>query len=163
MKSDTDVVTMADKKQAAVKLGLSQWQRQQVCHSGRDSGKSRWVCHSGRDSGSVTVAETVGLSQWQRQWESSETGGYLSRNMRKPTMWILTRSDTNQAVQLLEMASGWKFWIQEEVGLYYPSSENKGADQLRGFREADLAALFSHMPNVGYLGTRLICSFINLK
>ena len=28
MKSDTDVVTMADIKQAAVKLGLSQWQRQ---------------------------------------------------------------------------------------------------------------------------------------
>ena len=29
--------------------------------------------------------------------------------MRKPTMWILTRSDTNQAVQLLEMARGLKF------------------------------------------------------
>ena len=28
MKSDTEVVTMADIKQAAVKLGLSQWQRQ---------------------------------------------------------------------------------------------------------------------------------------
>ena len=28
MKSDTDVVTMADIKQAAVKMGLSQWQRQ---------------------------------------------------------------------------------------------------------------------------------------
>ena len=25
----------------------------------------------------------------------------ISRNMRKPTMWILTRSDTNQAVQPL--------------------------------------------------------------
>ena len=28
MKSDTDVVTMADIKQAAIKMGLSQWQRQ---------------------------------------------------------------------------------------------------------------------------------------
>ena len=28
MKSDTDVVTMAHIKQAAVKMGLSQWQRQ---------------------------------------------------------------------------------------------------------------------------------------
>ena len=28
MKSDTEVVTMADIKQAAVKMGLSQWQRQ---------------------------------------------------------------------------------------------------------------------------------------
>ena len=35
----------------------------------------------------------------------------MSRNMRKPTMWILTRSDTNQAVQLLEMARGLKLWI----------------------------------------------------
>ena len=33
----------------------------------------------------------------------------MSRNMRKPTMWILTRSDTNQAVQPLEMARGLKF------------------------------------------------------
>ena len=32
---------------------------------------------------------------------------YMSRNMRKPTMW--TRSDTNQAVQLLDMARGLKF------------------------------------------------------
>ena len=45
-------------------------------------------------------------------------------------MWILTRSDTNQAVQLLEMARGLKFCILEVEVLYYPSSENKGADQL---------------------------------
>ena len=32
--------------------------------------------------------------------------GHLSRNVRKQTMWILTRSDTNQAVQLLKRASG---------------------------------------------------------
>ena len=35
----------------------------------------------------------------------------MSRDMRKPTMWFLTRSDTNQAVQLLEMARGLKFCI----------------------------------------------------
>ena len=38
--------------------------------------------------------------------ECSESGDidlYMSRNMRKPTMWVLTRSDSNQAVQLLEM------------------------------------------------------------
>ena len=35
----------------------------------------------------------------------------MSRNKRKPTMWILTRSDTNQAVQPLEMARGLKFCI----------------------------------------------------
>ena len=27
-------------------------------------------------------------------------------------------------------------------GLYYPYSENKGADQLRGYREADLRLCF---------------------
>ena len=62
--------------------------------------------------------------------------------MRKSTIWILTRSDTNQAVQPLKMARDWKVWITEVEGLYYPSSENKGADQLRGYREADLRLCF---------------------
>ena len=66
----------------------------------------------------------------------------MSRNVRKATMWILTRSYTNQAVQLLEMARGWKFCIKEVEVLYYPSSENKDADQLRGYREADLRLCF---------------------
>ena len=57
----------------------------------------------------------------------------MSAGVRKPTIWILTRSDTNQAVKLLEMARGWKFWILEVEELYYPSSENKDADQLRGY------------------------------
>ena len=62
--------------------------------------------------------------------------------MRKPTIWILTRSDTNQAVQPLEMARGLKFCIKEEDELYYPSGENKDADQLCGSREADLCLRF---------------------
>ena len=41
-------------------------------------------------------------------------------------------------------------------GFYYPYSENKGADQLRGYREADSASLFSHMEKAGFLTTRLI-------
>ena len=40
------------------------------------------------------------------------------------------------------MAKGLKFLIQIEEGLYYLSSENKGADQLRGYREADLRLCF---------------------
>ena len=48
-------------------------------------------------------------------------------------MWILTRSDTNQAVQPQEMARGWKFLIKDVEVLYYPSSKNKGADQLHGY------------------------------
>ena len=51
-------------------------------------------------------------------------------------------SDTNRAVQLLKMARGLKFRIQKEEGLCYPCSENKGADQLRGYREADLGLCF---------------------
>ena len=40
------------------------------------------------------------------------------------------------------MARGLKFCIQEVEGLYYLCSENKGADQLRVYREADLRLCF---------------------
>ena len=62
----------------------------------------------------------------------------LSRVMRKQTFWFPTWSDTNQAVQLQKMARGLKFRIKKVEGLYYLCSENKGADQLRDYREADL-------------------------
>ena len=62
--------------------------------------------------------------------------------MRKPTICFPTWSDTNQAVQLQKMARGLKFWIKGVEGFYYPCSENKGADQLRGYREADLRLCF---------------------
>ena len=51
--------------------------------------------------------------------------------MGKPMLWILSRSETNQAVRPLNMARGLKFCIQEEEVLYYPRSENKDAVQLR--------------------------------
>ena len=62
--------------------------------------------------------------------------------MRKPTFWFPTRSDTNQAVHPHKMARGLKCRIYEVEGLYYPCSENKDADQLRGYREADLRLCF---------------------
>ena len=40
------------------------------------------------------------------------------------------------------MARGLKFGIYEIEGLYYLCSENKGTDQLRGYREADLRLCF---------------------
>ena len=40
------------------------------------------------------------------------------------------------------MARGLGFRIKEVEGLYYLCSENKGADQLRGYREADLRLCF---------------------
>ena len=66
----------------------------------------------------------------------------MSRVTRKPTFWFSTRSDTNQAVQLHRMARGLIFWIKKVEGLYYLCSENKGAVQLRGHREADLRLCF---------------------
>ena len=64
--------------------------------------------------------------------------------MRKQTFWFPTWPDTNQAVQLQKMARGLKVWIMELQieGFYYLCSENKGADQLRGYREADLRLCF---------------------
>ena len=40
------------------------------------------------------------------------------------------------------MVRGLKFCIYKVEGLYYLCSENKGADQLRGYREADLRLCF---------------------
>ena len=62
--------------------------------------------------------------------------------MRKTTFWFPTWSYTKQTVQLQKMARGLKFRIYEVEGLYYPCSENKGPDQLRGYREADLRLCF---------------------
>ena len=61
---------------------------------------------------------------------------FFSRPVGKPTMWFPNRSDTNRPVQSQKQARGLKFWLEEE--LYYPSGENKGTDQIRGYREADL-------------------------
>ena len=66
----------------------------------------------------------------------------MSRVVRKPTFWFPTWSDTNQAVQSQKMARSLKFQIYKVEGLYYLCSENKGADQLRGYREADLRLCF---------------------
>ena len=57
-------------------------------------------------------------------------------------MWFPNRSDINRPVQAQKQARSLKFWSYVEEELYYPSSENKGADQLRGYREADLRLCF---------------------
>ena len=63
-------------------------------------------------------------------------------------MWFPNRSDKIRSVQLQKQARSLKFWSQVEEELYYPSSENKGDDQLRGYREA--APLFSPMQIVRF-------------
>ena len=62
----------------------------------------------------------------------------MSHLVVKPTMWFPNRSDTNRPVQSQKSARCLKFWIQVEEGF----SKNKGADQLRGYREADLRLCF---------------------
>ena len=62
--------------------------------------------------------------------------------MKKTTIWVPTRSETNQPVQSQKIARGLKFRMKEEEGLYYPCSENKGADQLPGYCEAGLRLCF---------------------
>ena len=61
---------------------------------------------------------------------------------KKRSSGFPTRCHTHRAVQPQEMARTLKFQIYEEEELYYPSNENKGADQLRGFSEADLRLCF---------------------
>ena len=60
----------------------------------------------------------------------------------KPTMWFPNSSDTNRPVQAQKQARSLKFWIYVEEELYYPRSENKRADQLRSYGEADLCLCF---------------------
>ena len=66
----------------------------------------------------------------------------MSRLVGKPTMWFPNRSNTNRAVEAQKTARSLKFWTKKEEELYFPCSENKDADQLRGYREADLRLCF---------------------
>ena len=59
--------------------------------------------------------------------------------MRKPTIWVLTRSDKIQLVQSQKMVLD-----LERRGLYYLCSENKGDDQLRNYCKADLRICFAY-------------------
>ena len=40
--------------------------------------------------------------------------------MRKPTISVPTRLNTNRALQSQKMVRGWKFWIKKVEELYYP-------------------------------------------
>ena len=62
----------------------------------------------------------------------------MSLVARKPVFRV-----SDRAVQPQKMARGLKFGIEEVEGLYYPCRENKGADQLRSYCEADRRLCFS--------------------
>ena len=85
---------------------------------------------------------------------------HMSLVMRKPT-----RSHTNQAVQPQKMARGLKFRIWEEKELHNPCGENKGADQLRSYREADLRLCFRicEKPVFSRHGSNKTSAYMNLS
>ena len=74
--------------------------------------------------------------------KSFETELKYEPRHEKTNVLVSHTSNTNQALQLHKMARGLKFWIRKEEELYYLCSENKGADQLRGNRKADLRLCF---------------------
>ena len=83
--------------------------------------------------------------------------------MRKPTMCFFNRSDINQAVQTQKMAKGMKFFIYKVEELYYPCSENKGADQLPSYSKADLQLRFRIFKLLGFLIMRFIYFWFVLR
>ena len=85
---------------------------------------------------------------------------YLSL-VRKLVFGVSNQVRHKRVVQPQKIARGLKFWIYEEEGLYYLFSENKGADQLRGYREADLCLCFRICKKkAGFLMTRLIFFYL---
>ena len=57
------------------------------------------------------------------------------------------------------MARSLKFRLWKVEGLYYLCSENKGADELRGYREADLRLCFRMFKKPVFFTTRLIYEY----
>ena len=91
-----------------------------------------------KDISTVVSMKVIDVDVLQKTYASK----YLSLCMRKPTIWVPTRSDTNWAVQSQKQARGLKFWLKVEEELYYPSSKEKGADRLCSYCTADLRLCF---------------------
>ena len=97
-------------------------------------------------------------------YTSTQTYMYnLSMWVSKPTIWVPTRSNTNRAVQSQKMVRGLKFWIKKVEKLHYPYSENKGADQLYSYCEADLHLCFCLCRLLVFPCGGLICHHICTK
>ena len=78
-------------------------------------------------------------------------------------MGFPARSDTNRPVQSQSKLEAENFGFKKKRELYFPSSENKGADQLHGYREADLHLCFCIMQIVGFTMRRLKCGMMVFK
>ena len=73
------------------------------------------VCGLKREKGNRFVVsliekkkKTISLSGVQN---NSKAKRELHDSVRKPKIWVPTRSNTNRAVQSQKMVTGWKFWI----------------------------------------------------
>ena len=62
--------------------------------------------------------------------------------MRKQTFWVSDLVRHTPGFTATKMARGLKFCIKEVEELYYYVAKKKSADQLRGYREADLRLCF---------------------
>ena len=84
-------------------------------------------------------------SLWSRKckWNPSHatTGQIINEPVYDTTNNLGFRQGPTQ-IQSQKLARSLKFRMKEEEGLNYPCSENKGADQLRGYREAGLRLCF---------------------
>ena len=72
----------------------------------------------------------------------NQSGSYEPRYEKNGLRGFCTGPTQTGLYNQRKMARGLKFRIEEEEVLYYQCSENKGADQLRGYREADLRLCF---------------------
>ena len=72
------------------------------------------------------------------------------------------RSDKKRPVQSQKKVRILKFWVEVAEELYYPSSENKGTDQLCSYCSADLRLCF-YTPGIyadGYSFRFSVCPFV---
>ena len=67
---------------------------------------------------------------------------YMSLVVRKPVFGVSDQVRHKPGCTATEDGQRLEIWIWVVEGLYYLYSENKGADQLRGYREADLCLSF---------------------
>ena len=74
--------------------------------------------------------------------------------MQENQFGVFDKVQHKSACTITEASSrGMKFWLYIKEELYYPSSENKGADRLRSYCRS--APLFLHSQKSGFLMTRL--------
>ena len=79
----------------------------------------------------------------------------LSCNMRKPTLWILTRSDTNKAVQPLKMAMLEILYERSSPSVLSKWQKQKALISFPVLLWSWSESLILHRQNIGFLMMRL--------